>query len=205
MVLDSCGYKAAIIVCEALAEEMSIVAVEKGIPFILHTVSSQCHRDPQTLKCRILEAVDLFKEQARVFIAYGGCSSFDHAGLDGVYALNAHNCASVLLGGDSRYQKMVMGSYFLTPYLSLHWMEYFLGKPAYAELDPKTAKHLKKWFKPIERLIKIDIRLETREIESASAIKLSELIEKPLVYVEGSLELLRHEYESFCCRHFNKH
>jgi len=192
----------AIVVCEALAEEISIVAAEKGIPFKMHVIGSQCHRNPQVLRCKVLKAVDMFKEHVKVFIAYGGCSSFHPGDLQGVHMLNTHNCASALLGGDNPYQRMVKGSYFLTPYLAIHWMEYLLGKSDYSDLDPKTVKWLEKWFEPIDRLIKINIRPETEEAEVVSAKILSEVTKKPLVYVKGSLDLLRREYESFSSRHF---
>jgi len=161
--------RVAIIVCESMMREMRIVAVERKIPFVMRVLSSQCYRDPTSLKSKIDELVCPFlKDKMSVFVAYGRCALFtgnDH--LD-VYALKDLNCASILLGGDSEYQKLMAGAYFLTPHLALHWKEYFLGKKDNCPLDPKSAKRLEKWFDPIKKIVKIQLQSDTEDLENLS-------------------------------------
>ncbi|MFZ5646055.1 MAG: DUF1638 domain-containing protein [Bacillota bacterium] len=192
--------RVAIIVCEAMAGEMRTVAGEKNIPFVMHVINSQCHRDPIILKSKIAEALNLFEDEMGVFVAYGKCSSYAGNDQPIVQGFKDLNCASILLGGDSEYEKLAAGTYFLTPYLALHWKEYFLGKMDDCPLDRKSAKRLEKWFEPIGRVVKINIRPETEEIENLSAREFSSAINKPLFYVPGTLDLLRREYDRLCSK-----
>ncbi|GBF33660.1 hypothetical protein DCCM_2766 [Desulfocucumis palustris] len=180
-----------------MAREMSIVAREKkNIPFVMQVISSQCHRNPVALRNEINKLVSLFKDKMQIFVAYGKC--FLHVGTNylGVYSLEDLNCASILIGGDSEYEKMSAGTYFLTPYLAMHWKEYFLGKKDNSQLDQKSIKRLERWFEPIERIVKINIE-PVGESENILAKEFSSVINKPLIYHSGNLEVLRREYNNF--------
>ena len=191
----SSGRQAVIVVCEAMAGEMRVVAEEKSNPFVMQVISSQCHREPAALKQKIDQLVDSFGDQPMIFLAYGNCSGHGAGDHPRVYKLRVSNCASALLGGDSRFQELAQGSYFLTPYLALNWKQYFLGR-VQPSIDRKTASYLEKWFSPMERLIRINLCREAGA-EDASAAELAKVIKKPLIAVQGTLELLRNEYDSF--------
>lgn len=187
----------AIIVCEAMAREMSIVAREKNIPFVMQVIGSQCHRDPITLNNKINKLLTQFKDELRVFVAYGRCFSRAGNNHPDIYRLEGLNCASILIGGDREYEKLAAGTYFFTPYLARHWKEYFLGLKDNSPLDQKSAKRLEKWFEPIKRVVKIDVQ-PAGESENILAREFSSAINKPLICRPGTLDLLRREYNSFC-------
>jgi hypothetical protein len=190
--------KVAIIACASLAREMKSVAEEHPIPFVLKVIDAACHRDPNRLRNTIDSYVSpLFSEGFKIFIAYGNCCTYINLDPKNIYHIEALNCAAILLGGEQEYLKNANKAYFLTPYLARNWKEYFLGKPKDFVPDEKTARSLKKWFTSIDKIIKIKVNSSDHDDENELAKQFANLIGKPLVFIKGSLDLLREEYNIF--------
>lgn len=142
----------------------------------------------------IEQSIELIDEEVGIFLAYGKCFAAISKGAGRVYRMDAMNCAAVLLGGNSEYERFAEGSYFLTPHLALNWREYFLREKDPA--DPKTRRMLIKWFEPIDRIIIIGMGMDAQR-DTASGRAFSEFLEKPLLVVSGSLDFLKKEYDRF--------
>ncbi len=194
---DKASDKVSIIACESIAREMAMVAGEKKLPFTMHVLGPQCHHNPMTIGSKINNMLGSFNKEKRAFIAAGKCFSCAGSNHPGAYRLMETNCASILIGGDREYKKIAAGSYFLTPHLLLHWKEYFLGRDDNAVLKQKSARRLEEWFNPIKRVIKINL-YPACENENYLAEEFAGVINKPLLYYSGSLDLLKREYDNFC-------
>lgn len=175
---------------------MRAVADESGVPFFMRVFSSRCHRDPKGLGKAIEESLGSIENNLPAFLAYGNCFSPVNAGVRRIQGLSALNCAAALLGGNDEYERLAEASYFLTPHLATGWKEYFLGI-ADAVPDQKIKRRLLKWFAPVDKFILIDSRVRDLGPVAASAGALAALVEKPLLGVRGTLDLLRRDLNDF--------
>lgn len=185
-----------IVTCGSLAQEMRQVAEETGTDFLMKVFPSTCHRDPESLGKYIEKYVEENSTHTRFFIAYGRCCNINMVVDENFYWLPSLNCAAILLGGNARYEQFGHNSYFLTPHLALTWRKYFFGKD-HTPADAQTQSKLAKWFRPITRIVQIEIHSASSEMESKSAQEFAFIIQKPLVRVKGDLRFLRHEYKFF--------
>jgi hypothetical protein len=191
----------AILACRSLELEMRAVAVESGVPFFMRVFSSRCHRDPEGLGRAIEKSFGSIETNLPVFLAYGNCFSPVNAGVRKIQGLSALNCAAALLGGNDEYERLAEASYFLTPHLAAGWKKYFLGT-ADAVPDKNIKRRLSKYFAPIDKFILIDSGVRDLSPVVASARELSEIVEKPLLGVRGTLDLLRRDLNDFHAKGF---
>lgn len=185
-----------IVTCQSIEREIRFIAEQAGVPFMEQVFPSSCHRDPDGLGKLIKNHIDNSEKKVVFFVAYGNCFKSPFTDKPGVFRVEAMNCASILLGGDTCYEPLCKGSYFLTPNLALNWKPYLLGENL-SHIDVKVQARLVKWFKPIERIILIELESDTLLREYESAQQLALMIRKPLVRVAGDLTFLTKQYEQF--------
>lgn len=190
--------KIAILSCASLAQEIRSVAEEYPYPYVLKVINATCHRDPGHLVSIVDSYISsLLAEGMKIFITYGNCCSFVNLDSNNIHQVDAFNCAAILLGGNKEYLKYADNAYFLTPYLSRNWKFYFLGKSKDFIPDEKTLIRFKKWFNTIDIVVKISINTNFHKDEKFLAGEFAQLIDKPINYVDGSINFLRREYRNF--------
>ena len=190
--------KIVIISCASLAKEIRSIAEQYPYPYRLKIINATCHRDPNHLVSIVDSFISPFlRDGMNIFIAYGNCCPYVNFNSSNIYQVDAFNCAAILLGGNEKYLEYMDKAYFFTPYLSRNWKSYFLGRPKDCEPDEKTLIRLKKWFDTIDIVIKINIDLNFHKDENLLANEFANLINKPIKYVDGSINLLKNEYCNF--------
>lgn len=178
-----------------------MIAQARGIPYSVKTFSPQCYRKPIRTGINILDNLKILKENY-IFYCFGNCFKYNTENCpknnNKIYRIDSSNCSEILLGSNDRYQSLLKGSFFLTPYLAIYWKAYLIGNYCNFRNINKSKGILKKWFSPIEKLILIDSGTPSSLISFSHAKEFSEFIQKPLFVIKGDLEFLNSEYLKFC-------
>lgn len=107
----------AVIACETLRDELNLASQETGCQFPIIWVDSDYHIDPNKLRSKLQEEIDVLKNVDAVLFAYGCCGN----GLVGLQASSADliipktdDCISMVLSEPDQAFERHKQTYFLT-------------------------------------------------------------------------------------------
>ena len=186
----------AIIACQTIRDELNLAIQETGCDYPVIWVDSEYHSDPNKLRTKLQEEIDVLPKTDKILFAFGCCGN----GLVGLKAATANliipktdDCISMVLSQPGEKYERQKNTYFLTK----GWIEssksitneYWHCLKRYGEV--RTRKLFKVMLKHYTDLMLIDTGAYNAEDCLKQAAELAQNTELKLITAKGSIWFLK--------------